>query len=48
MVRILAPQRLEDQLDEIWKILRTLKLPKDAQVMVDEIDRIKAKYPKPE
>ena len=36
------------QLDAIWGILRSLKLPKDAQDLVDEIDRIKRKYPKPQ
>ena len=34
------------QLDAIWGILRSLKLPKDAQDIVDEIDRVKKKYPK--
>ena len=37
-----------DQLDAIWGILRSLKLPKDAQDIVDEIGRIKRKYPKPQ
>lgn len=37
-----------DQLDAIWGILRSLKLPKDAQNLVDEIDRIKRKFPKPQ
>jgi len=36
-----------DQIDAIWKVLRTLKLPKEAQNLVDEIDRVKRKYPKP-
>lgn len=35
-----------DQLDALWKVLRTLSLPPEAQVIVDEIDRVKRKYPK--
>ena len=35
-----------DQLDAIWNVLGTLALPKQARAIVDEIDRIKKKYPK--
>ena len=35
-----------DQLDAIWGFLRTMKLPKDAQDLVDEIDWVKDRYPK--
>jgi hypothetical protein len=35
-----------DQLDAIWGVLRTMKVPKEAQDVVAEIDRIKARYPK--
>lgn len=35
-----------EQLDALWEVLSTLALPKKARDIVDEIDRIKKKYPK--
>lgn len=36
-----------DQLDAIWQALAGQKLPKETQDMLERIDAVKTKYPKP-
>jgi hypothetical protein len=36
-----------DQLDAIWAVLKTQNLPKETRDLLDRVEAVKRKYPKP-